>query len=80
MSGDRVEGGEESYAYRVDLKIPFLTRTAEVNDDLLIGEVELFESSVRTVSPWAAVVGIKCNLWGDAICNTRAICCGGHDR
>ena len=80
MSGDCIEGGKEGEAYGVDLEVPFLARTAEVNDDLLIGEVKLFESSVSTVSPGTAMIGVKCNLWGDAVSSTRAIGCGGHDR
>ena len=62
--------------YRVDFKIPRLARTAEVDNDLFIGELELFESDMGTVSPRTTVVGVESYFWGDPI---GAISSRGHD-
>lgn len=46
-------------SYRVDFKVPWLSRLLEVDDDFFIGEVELFEGDVGAVGVGAEVVGVE---------------------
>jgi hypothetical protein len=53
----------EEESYRVDLKIPWLSRCVQVDDDLFVVKAELLERNMRSVSPWAFVVGVEGDLW-----------------
>jgi hypothetical protein len=46
-------------SYRVDLKIPWLPRCVQIDDDLLVVKAELLEGDMRSVGPGAFVVGIE---------------------
>jgi hypothetical protein len=59
--------GGPSGAYWVDLKVPWLTRCVEVNYDLLVGQTELFDCNMGTVSPRAAVVCVEGDFGGVAV-------------
>lgn len=48
-------------AYRVDFEIPGLTRSVQINDDLLKLHSELLERNVRTVGEGTSVVRVKSN-------------------
>ena len=47
---------------RVDLKIPWLARRVEINDDLLVFQTKLFDRNVSAVCPRATVVGVECDF------------------
>ncbi len=64
-------GGGDGEANGVDLQIPFLARTVEVDDDFFKGQLEFFEGDVSAVGPGAAVVGVE----GDFGRGSVGCCC-----
>lgn len=61
----RVESGG---TYGVDLKVPWLARRVEVDDDLFVLQPELLDHNMGTVRPGTAMVGVESDL----------VCCATH--
>jgi hypothetical protein len=51
-------------SYRVDLKIPWLPRCVQIDDNLFVVKAELLEGDMRSVGPGASVVGVESDFWG----------------
>lgn len=64
-------------AHWVDLEEPFFAWLAEIDVDLLVGEVELFHCDLEAVSPQAVLVSPECYLGGGAVGWGGG---GGHDQ
>jgi hypothetical protein len=54
--------GLEKIAYRVDLQIPWLSGSVQVNDNFIIWQTELLQRNVSTMRPGAGVIGIQNDL------------------
>jgi hypothetical protein len=54
----------KTVTYGVDLQIPRLTWSVQVDCDFFIVETELLEGDVRAVGPRAEAVGVEDDLWG----------------
>lgn len=52
-----------SFTYRVNLKIPWLSRLIEINDYFLIRQAKLLHNDMCTMCPRTSVVGVKLDLW-----------------
>jgi hypothetical protein len=63
-------------SYRVDLKIPWLPRCVQIDDDLFVVKAELLEGDMRSVGPGASVVGVEGDFWG----RHGAVLCSGMVR
>lgn len=63
-----LEGG---VANRVDLEVPLLSGTVQIDDDFFVRQLELFESDVCAVGPWAEEVCVQCDLRRKAVGSCR---------
>ena len=51
----------------VDLQVPILSRLREVNDNFFVGNLQLGQKDVNSVSPRTGMVCVEGNLCGAAI-------------
>ena len=54
-------------SYRVDLQIPILSRLVEVNDDFFVGDLQLGQKDVNSLSKGTGMVSVEGDLCGAAI-------------